>query len=359
MFTTTLRAGDFTARVKSAKMGDCMRKVRLFLRRVYQPFRFAVVKPIENSGLYKRIKENIMDPLRIFFAAGAGRLLIRLGLVKTCVVVCVDGGLGNQMMQYSLGRKVEKSCDLPVYYDVAWFSRDGMDINHRLNRNFEIETAFPGIKLKKAGFFTSGVYRIGFKVRGEIVEEQEDFVLSSRCPRYLGWGCVRFRDDEMVRDEFVFGVRLSEDNKAVLAEIENASCSVAVHVRRGDYIGSIHEMTSPAYFMEAIKLVSENAAPERATFFVFSDDMGWCKDNLGGLNERVIFVENNDNDHGSVDMYLMSRCRSFILSNSTFSYWASFLSDRSPDSLVITPCRDSSGVTRNGERLSGHVSVPV
>jgi hypothetical protein len=117
-------------------------------------------------------------------------------------------------------------------------------------------------------------------------------------------------------------------------------------------------MTTPSYFRDAISLMARNEFPARPTIFVFSDDLGWCRNTLGDLGEDLVFVDNNDNDSGSADMYLMSRCRHFILSNSTFSYWAEFLSDRSPDKLVITPSRHSADYGGSG-RLSGRISLPV
>jgi hypothetical protein len=172
--------------------------------------------------------------------------------------------------------------------------------------------------------------------------DYDEAILSSRLARYLGGYYVNAKyidnQGENLRDEFTFHLRLSEENQNTLSRIEAENCAVALHIRRGDSVGSaVHDVTSPRYFKEAIKLIANKFSRDGAVFFVFSNGMDWSREILRDMEEKFVFVENNDNDRGEIDMFLMSRCRHFIISNSSFSWWAAWLSRRSPDKMVIAP----------------------
>jgi hypothetical protein len=123
-------------------------------------------------------------------------------------------------------------------------------------------------------------------------------------------------------------------------------------------------MITTVFFLEnAVKLIKRGVSPENPVFFVFSDGMDWCKENFGGLDGDFVFVEENDNDNGPADMFLISRCAHFILSRSTFSYWGAFLSDRSPKKTVVVPVSraefDASGHSLPGKKKSQWIALPV
>ena len=93
---------------------------------------------------------------------------------------------------------------------------------------------------------------------------------------------------------------------------------VAIHVRRGDYVNNPFyvDLTNTMYYDEAIKLF-----PEGTNFLVFSDDQEYAKDMFTG--EQYEFSEGrNEID----DFNLMSGCEGHIIANSSYSYWAAYVS---------------------------------
>ena len=80
------------------------------------------------------------------------------------------------------------------------------------------------------------------------------------------------------------------------------------------------------YYNKAIDLAGRNKH-----FVIFSNDIAWCKDNFVDVN--ATFIE-NEKDY--VDIYLMSLCKDNITSNSTFSWWASYLNSN-PNKKIYTP----------------------
>ena len=107
------------------------------------------------------------------------------------------------------------------------------------------------------------------------------------------------------------------------AAIDAAAWPVALHLRRGDYVkpeNAILQVCTPAYYARAAAAVK--AARPDAAVFVFSDDVDWARANLDTAGLPAQFVPRGD---AVADLALMQRCRGFILSNSTYSWWAQYL----------------------------------
>ena len=70
-------------------------------------------------------------------------------------------------------------------------------------------------------------------------------------------------------------------------------------------------------------------------FVVFSEDIDWVKKNLD-IGTDCIYVNEKGTLQDYEELFLMSRCRSQIISNSTFSWWGAWL-NRNPQKVVIAP----------------------
>jgi hypothetical protein len=143
---------------------------------------------------------------------------------------------------------------------------------------------------------------------------------------------------EHVEDQLREDLRLKEPargkNLEVLAQISQSNNPVSLHVRRGDYTHSDLNLALPLeYYFRAIATIKQRLVDP--TFFVFSDDMPYVKENLS-REGRMIFVEHNDHFSAHEDLRLMSACHHHIIANSTFSWWGAWLNPL-PDKIVIAP----------------------
>lgn len=103
---------------------------------------------------------------------------------------------------------------------------------------------------------------------------------------------------------------------------------VSLHVRRTDYIGIEDNLKNifPRYYKNALKYFADEK------IMVFSDDIEWCKRQDIFNGDRFIFQSGTYQE----DFYLISRCKSSILANSTFSWWAAYLNKNS-DKKIVAP----------------------
>lgn len=114
-------------------------------------------------------------------------------------------------------------------------------------------------------------------------------------------------------------------------------CSVAVHVRRGDYLseGALekHGICSIDYYKKAISHIS--ASLKSPKFYVFSNDPAWVHENIISLFDALEFnvVENLSQEE---DLWLMAQCENNIIANSSFSWWGAYLA-KNINQIVIAP----------------------
>ena len=140
---------------------------------------------------------------------------------------------------------------------------------------------------------------------------------------------------DQLRREFVLRDPPTGANLAMLQRIQASACPVSIHVRRGDYtlIDNGRDVLPMSYFQNAMSLMCDrNPQP---SWFVFSDDIEWCRANFPRQGD-ISFVDGNDDRHAPEDLRLMAACSHHIIANSTFSWWGAWLNP-SPDKIVCVP----------------------
>ena len=141
----------------------------------------------------------------------------------------------------------------------------------------------------------------------------------------------------MIKEDLVKNLRLKNISKNLKEKINliKNNTSVSVHLRRGDYLSSQVKnhigVCSMDYYVNAIENIS--IKHKDAVFYIFSDDILWCRQNLK-TNKETIFVGNEFKSEEAFEM--MKNCRHNIISNSTFSWWAAWLNSN-PNKMIIAP----------------------
>lgn len=107
----------------------------------------------------------------------------------------------------------------------------------------------------------------------------------------------------------------------------NKEKTVSVHIRRGDYLKflNIHPVISESYINECLRQISDYDH-----VFIFTDDKKWVIDNLKIENSTIVSEEDWE------ELWMMSMCKYNVISNSTFSWWGSYL-NLNPDKKIYCP----------------------
>ncbi|HEX3048662.1 MAG TPA: alpha-1,2-fucosyltransferase [Bacillota bacterium] len=239
------------------------------------------------------------------------------------IITRLISGLGNQLFQYALGRRIADFHQTPLKLDLTWFEELNFPkymlgrfmIDEKIAVTEEIEMA------KAACHFREDNFRF------------EPGFLKTPPLAYLDgyWQSERyFREIEgVLRKEFTLKKPPSPANRRMEEKI--LSCeAVSVHIRRGDYLTSpIHQVCTLDYYDNCIKIITSMIP--KPHFFVFSDDWSWAEQNFkparGGAPYPVTMVALNPIEEGQEDLRLMSLCRYHIIANSTFSWWGAWLSN--------------------------------
>jgi hypothetical protein len=275
------------------------------------------------------------------------------------IIVKVIGGLGNQLFQYATGKALALKFNSDLKLDVSFYDDPKYSGSLRLTKfDFPIELAEEyecnGLKNKRGNKFIRLLKHLGIKfppfyqethlVESDVMHlfNKESSSLDSKY--YIeGWFANEnyFKNyrDELLKD-FDMDSKLTEPNKALMNEIKRIN-SVAVHIRRGDYLTNNYFTNLPTeYYFKAINYFCEHI--DNPKFYFFSDDIQWVKKEFVTI-VGAIFVDSNANLDSAnstsddiSDLMLMRSCKHNIMANSTFSWWGAWLNNN-PEKKVVVP----------------------
>jgi hypothetical protein len=260
------------------------------------------------------------------------------------ITVRLSGGMGNQMFQYATGRTLALKYNVPLQLDTTYLL-DRTPRKHFTFREYDLDVFAIAVQVvsHKTSFWQLKLEKIKNKLlRPRGVEKHFSFD-----PAVLSWGpemtlqgywqSPKYFSEiqDVIRADFALKNPLSENTKTVLAEIKNTA-SVAIHVRRGDYVSNtFHDVgLDQEYYNEGLRRITDQYTVEK--IYVFSDDIEWCKHNLHFDIATVFVGPEYAGIKGEEHLMLMSACQHFIIPNSTFSWWAAWLCTN-PQKIVVAP----------------------
>ncbi len=259
------------------------------------------------------------------------------------IITKLQGGLGNQMFQYAMGRNLAYKDNTILKLDLSSYRQKNEVRNYSLG-NFNIveniATDEEIKKIKKYEFKNNKKYFFHnlFFADNSIYIEESKFKTKKNKKRNLKnnyldghWQNEKYfkEIENIIREEFTLKIKL---NNNIKKQIINNN-SISLHVRRTDYIETkkdVYHSCSLGYYNKAIKKISEKISNPH--FFIFSDDLKWCKKNLI-IKFPITFIENTKDYE---ELILMSKCKHNIIANSTFSWWAAWL-NQNTNKIIISP----------------------
>ena len=269
-------------------------------------------------------------------------------------------GLGNQMFQYAYARYLQSIYGGKIFLD-------NTKLGSKHVRNFELDN----FRLNKDVVTPSIWIQYIIRIYTKIIRLFLNRILKVSLHTYSGFSkyvhfCGYYTTDEPIKYypfvhtslpiKFVRGFfqspkyfkSIKTDLKSDFCFKNNSNCrlnkiseeirnvnSVCLHIRRGDF--SLYNrflVCDEEYYQTAIKVILSKV--QNPVFYVFSNnhnDFEWIKNNYKfDGNIKYVDMLNSTIE----DFYLMQQCKHFIISNSTFSWWAAYLASNTTK-CVIAP----------------------
>jgi len=269
------------------------------------------------------------------------------------IIIKLMGGLGNQMFQYAFGRHLQEKHQTHLKFDTSEFELTsggpafvprkydldifGINVEVASSREvsrFRDRVGLPPIDRaldrvlgrKKTYIFELPIFNF--------VEERYNAPDNTYLEGY--WQTEKYFADirELIRREFSFAEELSGNAEGLMNEIVGSN-SICVNVRRGDFvINDRHGWYGSDYFSRGEAMMDGRFSDHQ--FYVFSDDVEWCRENLR-FSKPTVFVGHEFAGRKFQDyLRLMSACKHFIIPNSSFAWWAVWF-NQDPDKIVVAP----------------------
>ena len=256
---------------------------------------------------------------------------------------------------YAAGRALSLQCGERLKLDLSGFERDPLRKFELDKYNTQIEIATPEeIKLVtgESRFIVLNIIRKKiekhFHIRNPSIYKEttlsfDPSFFKLKAPIYIigNFPSIHYYRPifDLLKKEFSISRPLSQASQRWLERIY-ATCSIAVHVRRGDYvsnpkIAAVHGFLGGDYYEQAFKIMRNKY--REGEFFIFSDDPDWVRDNLKP-DGVVHYVDCNDSDNGYQDYWLMRNCKHHIIANSGFGRWAALFGEYQHQE-VVRPAR--------------------
>ena len=267
------------------------------------------------------------------------------------VAVEFNGGCGNQLFQLAMGHAFSKKFSLRLIADIK-----GCDSSKSLHGAFHLSSIMKYFDLEEVSRFRTKHERVFSKTsawlrnpirvqrsdaislyrsasltnRNLVISGYEDRFFAIEAEKY-GFKEVlaKFKEDELMDKRF-------ETYNGKQITVEKCREFVAVHLRGTDM--KVEKRFIPV--SKVISLVMKEFSNEQ--FLVFSDDKELAMNFVKEIpNSWAILPQTNP----LLELLLASECRSLVLSNSTFSFWISTLSDEKvifspvPKESVFAPIR--------------------
>lgn len=268
------------------------------------------------------------------------------------VIVNLAGGFGNQLFCYSFGYALAKRKNAELIIDTSTqdngltrsleLMKLNIRFNHRISYKYKrgvFERAVLNkIRKRKAIGFTTKIYNeinpTIFEDAVFDIQENTYFKGNWQSEKYF----INYRDEllEMLTPKEERNVSV----RNLCSEMNNCN-SVAVHIRRGDYV-KIGCQLNMSYYDAAISMIRAKLPEAKLVLYIFSDDIDFCKKYFSEKQEfadkgiELRYPQYKSDNYTLDDLFLMSNCKHMIMANSSYSWWAAWL-NQNKEKIVICP----------------------
>jgi Glycosyl transferase family 11 len=257
--------------------------------------------------------------------------------------VVLLGRTGNILFQYALGRVLSRRHGVPLVLDASWYNAQGwrevrrflqLPIGARVTRPCSIISR--GLRNLTGRHWWELFGKRMDRESGENQSFDPAFLALPEDCTLFGYFQTHLYFDEIadeLRADLTHWFHAAVSLDSITASRLSEASSVALHVRRGDYL--IHDglqVCGEEYYSRAIAHMRELVPGAR--FHVFSDDPVWCREVFVGDDFEVMESARAE-ENPLHDLLLMSQASHHIIANSSYSWWAAWLGKKTGQNVIM------------------------
>lgn len=265
------------------------------------------------------------------------------------VIVRLKGGIGNQLFQFAFGRAIAERRKEELFFDLTYLTVNPLNFvprdfklklltNYRIADHSVLEDFGTLYEIGNAAFISDefpkrSISRIlnDLKIKAVLLDGyyQDEF--------------YQMECGDLIKNELKDFLNFYFNADIAKLLIYKGQETVGIHLRRGDYLTpaalEVHGICEANYYQNAMEIIKTQL--DDPHFYIFSDDSMQAEEMFSSLigektNVSGIINQLPSPDNDLIELALMSQCKHFILANSSYSWWGSYLSDY-PDKMVIAP----------------------
>ena len=249
------------------------------------------------------------------------------------VTIFLQGGLGNQLFQYAFGLRLANKHKLDVRYSTILLD---LKLPGVTKRSFALHGLLENHKI--VGFLKSLLLLMLSQLNKKYLINDKNYKEINKVKYVIGY----FQDYEVVEENWN-EIEYRMGKSQLYAELVNVNSSVekyiGIHVRRGDYISSdsankYHGLLSNEYFVKSVKLCQKQE--KLNSIKIVTDDETAVIDLIRDLQKDQNEVKVYNGNLVS-DLKMLVNSKVLILSNSSFSWWAAFISSKKVGTKIFAP----------------------
>jgi hypothetical protein len=252
------------------------------------------------------------------------------------IIVRIEGGLGNQLFQYSFGKSLSKKLNTKFLIDNSKYLSntekrtfvldklslkfDGYYKGYSNKYLFKLSSKFPKFFYRDLFFYKEKFFHYDSKVL---------FLDNTKNYYFQGyWQSYKYFYDYIlcIKDELKLNNLLIKKNNLINEIADNSNLSI--HVRGGDYryepFLSFNGLLKKNYYNECYNQIKK--IKKIKNIYIFTDDVEYLDQISKDFDFKFEIISNNYTNSALEDFALLSKSKNLVISNSTFAWWSAFLS---------------------------------
>lgn len=286
------------------------------------------------------------------------------------IYLMLKGRIGNQLFMYAYARTVQKhqaekgidnrividdTDNLPLSYlnSLEYYPLENVEYVHnhgKIKNTYKLYIPFLTYKImshleKRKTFLERQIFenqtsrlvnRLGYvRCEADYVRIMDELPQNVIIDGYFQSERYFKENKDEIKNIFSLKEEVKKSKYPNLDKLKDRN-TVCISIKVQHNVGNtMFDVCNDGYFKRAIKYIQEHV--DNPLFFICSDNVAYVKEHFIDIDKFDI-IEQSKDFPVHISLAVMAQCKHFIIGNTSFGWWAQYLSDN-PDKIVIAPSR--------------------